>query len=405
MAEETALTQLSNAFGNMLDAFQKGAEQNYKQAEAHRKAKALGMVEDIQKLIRLFRKHPNTKHQTERMLIAQLRENTGTSYLDSGSVYPGGRAWERAALRDFDGEPEGWLTFEIKQHEYDPVYSIRNSVTWRKGDEYLEMEEGISGYHGWVHMTDYASTLTFLFHSVYVREVDPDNKMHWLELSKGFPDWLVKKGTRPMSEDATGVVTPAYESIQIEDVYTDSLANHDNGADQIFQWTQFDIDWTDGAFFPNEGDEPTFAQKYDIRDGRYCIMQTHNGTDVMSGYSTPVIYKLVNEYDYPNFTDYSIGCNDTNCNAYWDTQDGGYSFVSNNYPTRHPDLKDMAFDHDTEENRKKYFPEVYDPPLTTPMFDVGAIRPKYIKLVDTEKKTCLCPVCGKGKLYLSTGWY
>lgn len=401
MAEETMLTQLSDALGNLIDAFQKGAERNYKQAEAHRKAKALGMVEDIQKLIRRFRKHPNTKHQTERMLIAQLRENTGTHYTDSGSIYAGGRAWERAALHDFNAEPESSCRFEILTHDFEPSPNIK--ATWVQGDEFLVEETSISGYHGWVHMTEYASNLTFVFHSIYVKEVDPDNKMHWLELGKAFPDWLVKKGTRPMTEDATGHVTPAYESIKIEDQYTDSLANHDTGADQIFQWTQFDIDETDGAFFPNAGDEPSFAQKYDIRDGRYCIMQTHNGTDVMHGYSTPVIYQLVNDFDYPNFTDFSLTCPE--CHSFWDTENGGYTFHSSAYPTRHPDFKDMKWDHATEENRKKYFPEVYDPNLTTPMFDIGTIKPKYVRLIDSENKTCLCPVCGKGHIYVSTGWY
>lgn len=401
MTEGTILTQLSNAFGDMLDAFQKGAEQNYKQAEAHRKAKALGMVEDIQKLIRNFRKHPNTQHQTERMLIAQLRENTGTSYLDSGSVYAGGRAWERAALHDFNAEPDGTCRFEILTHDFDPNPNI--GATWKKGDEFLMEESNISGYQGWVHMTEYASNLTFIFHSVYVREVDPDNKKGWNELQREFPMWLVEKGKHTYTT-GTGEVRP-YESIKIEDYYTQNLANIENGCDQIFFFTQFDIDETDGAFSASDsvGDTPSFAQKYDLRDGRYCVMQTHNGTDVERGYSTPVVYKLMNDYDYPNFTDYSLGC--TSCHEYWNTENGGYTFHNEAYPIRHPEFQDMAFDHDTEENRKKYFPEVYDPSLTVPMFDVGAVKPKYVRLIDNDKKTCLCPVCGKGTIYVSTGWY
>ncbi len=48
--------------------------------------------------------------QSGRVILGQLRENTGRHMLDSGGAY--GRHWERNQLRDFEAEPEIQGRFE-----------------------------------------------------------------------------------------------------------------------------------------------------------------------------------------------------------------------------------------------------------------------------------------------------
>ncbi len=97
---------------------------------------------------------------TEQVIAAMLKENTGRSFLDSGSAY--GRNWERNQLRDFHKEPpcvarmEGdWLNVT-----YNVYYYLCAFLEYAPGvqDQFLK----------------------------WCQEVDPHQEKHWPELMRGF---------------------------------------------------------------------------------------------------------------------------------------------------------------------------------------------------------------------------
>jgi len=428
------LKQLADAVGNLLAAGEKEMADRAKAAAPHNAAKAAGKIDDLNDLVSFYFDHraewvskddSKENEMTRRVLRCQLQENTGARITDSGMY---GRGWERAATRDFEGEKFGFLRF-ILHYQAEQIFEDKHiTAQWTNlahpiPEHYtLEMEVALSGYHAFAQQARYLPGLNYLYHKVYAAEMDAKRDPDWRgkitkttydDLTAGFTGWLKTKSGIEAEEDDR-----AYNT-----------ANYSTTINEIYRYNRFDI--TDVQATEEDGVTPTFAAQYGIEEGSYWIMETHNGADVMYGYSCPVIYKINCSEGYVNFSDLSIGC-DT-CGVYWDSVDAGYSFISQERPwgdrqfatkteyNKDGSVKEIGwtFDVDNEENRLKYF----GIPIPTEPAPKGFKQLKLLKgknlpplakrhdevtdvlLVDEDTHVALCPICHKGHIVLSEPYY
>jgi len=73
---------------------------------------------------------------------------------------------------------------------------------------------------------------------------------------------------------------------------------------------------------------------FEMGDQPYLALQIHGGCDVRGGYTMPKIFKVTDDggavFDY---TTVSVYCDNAECEAYWDSEDGGYNFVAVEWDT------------------------------------------------------------------------
>ena len=186
--------------------------------------------------------------ETSQVISDQLKERTGSSFLDSGGYpqydseghYIGssqgyGRHYERNQSRDFDSE--------------DPV----NIETW-SGHGGLTVS--LETYSFMRSCLDFDPVLNSLFRE-YDLMIDPQRSSYWSENIETFLDRL----------DSLFGISGIYGEGQRVSVNT---YNHDSLLTQVIQYTLFSVSDLESR----------------------VILQTHNGCDVRGGYSDPIIYYL-----------------------------------------------------------------------------------------------------------------
>lgn len=175
--------------------------------------------------------------KTVEAILAQLTENTGRHFLDSGGAY--GRNWERNQRREFDKEPAV-------------------SVQWSCWNGQLELEATVSLYHWMVHNLELDERLQKMMNAY--TELNPE--ANWFEVAEGFADLLAE--------------TTGFGKGRVINTYNDP----DNcDLSQTIQYIEMSA----------EGGN-------DFYDVTHLILQVHGGCDVRGGYSSPRIYKCSEEY-------------------------------------------------------------------------------------------------------------
>ncbi|MCP4708398.1 MAG: hypothetical protein GY869_07230 [Planctomycetes bacterium] len=199
------------------------------------------------KIITLDDLPPGVRHHvlkqidyTAKVIEAQLKENTGRHFLDSGGHY--GRHWQGNQDRDFAQEPPGTLGFD-HYSGHPEIGASLNLYHWL--NERLEF--------------DYEMQQWF---DQFCEQIDPDNKKHWLELMERFPGHL-------RSRDPEFKVGGLYGE---GDPFT---VNTYNGPDLLSQVIQF-------LYFEVNGDPSV-------------LLQMHGGCDVRGGYTAPKAYRGLSE--------------------------------------------------------------------------------------------------------------
>lgn len=197
------------------------------------------------------------------IIANMLRENTGASFLDSGSAY--GRHHERNQKRSFKSEPAATVDFG---HWIDVTVNV---------------------YHWLAERVTLAKNLDRQFRRFCDK---PENtRESWLALSSM---WLKHLGDQ--GKEIGGLYGEGAPLVQ----------NTYNGEDllsQTLQFTLFRLDFTD-----------------------YVILQIHGGCDVRGGYTRPRVFEVNGDatcmFDNARA---SIYCTDHEvCGAYWDTDDANH---------------------------------------------------------------------------------
>jgi hypothetical protein len=198
---------------------------------------------------------------TNRIIANMLRENTGRSFLDSGSAY--GRNFERNAQRAFDKEPEAKAEFHKK-------YGI---------------DVSINVYHYLKERVTLSKDMDRKFHRFANRKENENS--HWFEIQD---QWF-----KSMGDKITGLYGEG-SPISVNTYNGESLV------DQVLQFTLFRIDFTD-----------------------YVLLQIHGGCDVRGGYTRPRVFEVDGEsmFDQARGSIYCTGDRDA-CGAYWDTDDANH---------------------------------------------------------------------------------
>lgn len=182
-------------------------------------------------------------NETQRVILAMLRENTGRHFLDSGGAY--GRSWERNQTRDLVNAPASTLEARVYTHrdtdETTPELSVTHSVFHWLSDrlEYApELDAVFQRFADWPTRTDEGCLL----------------------IMRQFADLVCKHEARA-GNDAGGL-------------YKDGpprIVNTYNGEDLLSQTIQYCYLDTD-----------TY--------GEIVILQIHGGCDVRGGYTRPRVF-------------------------------------------------------------------------------------------------------------------
>lgn len=145
-----------------------------------------------------------------------------------------------------------------------------------------------------------------------------------------------------------------------------------------------------------------FVEWYDDK-GWYVILQIHGGCDARSGYTSPVIFELVND-SIGGFSRVNITCPE--CHANWDTDDAGYSWEPDSSCIKELDNDPRLFDVD----RSAYKIKLNSLNSNVPSYaDYGSYDYEFVKefpiepednivYVREEDNKALCPHCHKGIL-------
>lgn len=208
--------------------------------------------------------------ETKRVLASMLKENTGMSILDSGSVY--GRNWQQNQTRDFDSEPAS-----IFRAHYGLMFT--HNV-----------------YHWLLERVTYDKTMDNLF-SEFCEETDSDA---WGSELTDFADWLKGRGVK---------VGGIYGE---DDPFVVNTYNGEDMLSQILLYLYFEV---------------TDAGESGIEETAYLLLQIHGGCDARGGYTSPRAFQITGDGDGTDIFDNARGtvyCD--HCHTWWNTEDGGYSF-------------------------------------------------------------------------------
>lgn len=211
---------------------------------------------------------------TSDILVAMLKENTGTHILDSG--FGNGRHWQKNQAKDFNKEPEGALYVRIYNHD-------RHEADW---------DVTLSTYHFLNQRVRFAANWQARF-DAYVEANDVDGRTGWLELMDGFFESLKEAGLDVRSPyDGSG-----------SDPLTVNTYNHSSYLSQTLQYTVGVVD-----------DAPLY------------LLQIHGGADVRGGYTAP---KCFTDSGYGELTLFgdtqaTVACD--KCEANWFSDGGAFGY-------------------------------------------------------------------------------
>lgn len=192
--------------------------------------------------------------ETEEILKAMLKENTGRHMLDSGGAY--GRNWERNQDIDFDSLPPTEWKFSVWSHS-------------RDDSKHLEIEFTHNVYHWLKERLTYCQELDELFHWYANEPEEADNT--WSESLQDFYYWY-----------NTVVEDDSFDTI-LDGVNT---YNNEDALSQVLQYWEYESD------------------KY----GRVVILQIHGGCDVRGGYTAPRFFTAYDEYPLHDNAAASMWC-------------------------------------------------------------------------------------------------
>ncbi len=177
-----------------------------------------------------FKSRARSMTPTARKLIAMLKENTGTHAMDSGGA--GGRAWQKAAGRDFQAEAASSVRFS----------------TYRMGDgrPSLDIEMTLSTFHYLLGQVTFDASMNKRWRDFERR----NGGNSYLEDMERFPEWLEKRGA------------------EVSGISTTNTSNMDTLLDRALQYVTFSCDGLD-----------------------YILLQIHGGADIRGGYTKPVVFR------------------------------------------------------------------------------------------------------------------
>jgi hypothetical protein len=240
---------------------------------------------------------PMATTDADEVIRAQLTENTGRHFLDSGSAY--GRHWEENQDNPPWEQPR-WNVREdyVVQNIYDHL-----SRSCRRDDFAVSLEIALYAYglHG------------------------PGEGDSWLSCREGFADSLGDSGIlRDELEDLgvpVGVAEDVAFGINPEETFTFNTYNSEFGTlSQDIQTTMFGGPYAE-----------------------YAAVQVHGGCDIRGGYTAPRVYK-VTESIMPMELEYHCGQCDSffyeSCHGRW-----GGEVIHLDHPT-YPDLEDALQERD-----------------------------------------------------------
>lgn len=263
----------------------------------------------------------STLTETDKALLAMLRENTGTHFLDSGGE--SGRHWQHNEARDIEHEETSLLSFK-----YGEISVAHRVFHWLR--ERLEFDEEAAD----------------AFDGPFREEVDSDDDKSWGELREDFPGWfarwksledtrgcasggytaavtavtssggaLVGSDGRDGCDDCTGSGTCGDESLysatgiygESEPVTVNSY-NEENLLDQVILFTYFELRTGLGR---------------GGNHGSYVVLQIHGGCDVRGGYTRPRVFRVTDDDELAifDFRRGTIFC-EAESEHWWSTDDG-----------------------------------------------------------------------------------
>jgi len=182
---------------------------------------------------------------TEQMVVQQLTENTGRALCDSGDAY--GRNWQRNQGKDFSAAPAvtvSWDAFRARDEEHLPGQ--------------LMLCGTVDLYHWMTRNLEFDAELQAQLDEFAAREENEDSC--WLQIQEEFADYLHDRD----GHEAEPRVINTYNDPDNVDL------------SQVLQYVEL---------YTEDRHEPS-----------HLIVSVHGGCDVRGGYTSPVVYRLRQEY-------------------------------------------------------------------------------------------------------------
>lgn len=339
--------------------------------------------------------------QTDEVLASMLTEDTGRHLLDSGGAY--GRNWERMQAAVGEQTPAEYL---LSRPESEFTAWIGNYDLYVAGDKrFAPGPEGVTLdlFHWLRERVDYNQEEDEAFQTWAER--GENEHRGWLELMEEWPEvWAQQVAVRKAIDAEMGASeweafyeppTGIYGDGQPMTVNT---YNHESVLSQIIQYTYYED--PDGGY----------------RDNGRILLQVHGGCDVRGGYTRPRIFNCsIDEYSILDDGRVSIGCDNYDCSAYWDSDNGGYSFDGNwngadyadhNVPSlagsynSEPEVQYVLRDDPFEVARVELERKEYESALRN--FEFATPEPPlpvaWVDRIDQYHGTITCPCCETGTL-------
>jgi hypothetical protein len=306
----------------------------------------------------------NAIKTTGQAIALQLTESTGTALCDSGGIpqydengcYIGssqgyGRNWERNQCRDFESEPQTFLSFDYGIETTHNVYHFLK--------DHLEFNK---------EMND-------LFHEF--AETDEYRELPWLAAMEDFPAYAAKKlYEQNLEEDEYAMELTANGIYGEGNPITVNSYNGEDALSQTIQYVYFVIDGVG-----------------------YAVVQTHNGADVRGGYSTPIVFECSDNSEGLGLFDNArvdLWCDGNHDGSHnWLSENAGCSWMQDG-GSGGIDLDDLEVEQ--VDLKGDEFKKFLNDKLALLNEDEEALDTIY---VDAEGNG-YCPICG-GKL--SAGYY
>jgi len=229
--------------------------------------------------------------ELKKRIVALLKENTGTHFLDSGSTY--GRHWQTNQTVDFDKKPR--FTLELNTYEDEG----------KKKTELLVTQDLYHWLLDKVYISEESEDLNKLYKKLFKDSEESD-----FSDVDSFKEYIEKElGAKGLYGEGEPFITNTYK-----------------GEDTLSQTIQY-------LFFT-------------IKDNMFIVLQIHNGCDVRGGYTTPQVFSVENESFLCN-CDVYIGLDNSECL----TTDDGYHWYLDGCSS--PKIELEAVDGEPSENPRR----------------------------------------------------
>lgn len=247
--------------------------------------------------------------QEKDIVDAMIKEQVPHHPMDSGGVF--GRNYQRNANIDFSKLPES--------HFY---------IEKINGNYYLNWYHNL--YHFIINALNYNSRITKSFYLWLdaIWESDYEGKLYIPE------QYDSERRLTNLYENSLNTayvfvryIEPHIRSIDIESVDNNLIA-------LISDMLLSNNDYSDECYFDSYessfGSDTLVNQmikyvKFEGHDEDIIAISVHGGSDLRGGYGSVVFFSEYTDYMFANDCSGSISCNNTNCDATWYTDNGGYT--------------------------------------------------------------------------------